>query len=183
MIALQILDIRKCMAAFLIDPLFDKYSLIEAQITTFCTFTIDGRLEKRFFADESDGREAGSVPDAASAGGTASPIQAGLRPSYIKWEQVKETCFSIIKGKQTPLFFKLVLFYPEELLSDFVRRTESSVSPGQVSGLCLNLRYDRSGLVLTTGTSLTVFTPDRSVERAWDDAVKKLLDSRGISFS
>ena len=183
MIALQILDIRKCMAAFLIDPLFDKYSLIEAQITTFCTFTIDGRLEKRFFADESDGKEARNGSEAASAGGAASPAPPGSRPSYIKWEQVKETCFSIIKGKQTPLFFKLVLFYPAELLSDFVRRTESSVSPGQVSGLCLNLRYDRSGLVLTTGTSLTVFTPDRSVERAWDDAVKKLLDSRGISFS
>ena len=35
MIALNILDIKKFMSAFLIGSLFDDYLLIESQITTF----------------------------------------------------------------------------------------------------------------------------------------------------
>ena len=52
MLALTILDIRKFMASFLTGPMFDSYTLAEAQITTSCTWSIDGRLEQAFFGED-----------------------------------------------------------------------------------------------------------------------------------
>ena len=49
MIARKISDVRKFMSGFLIGNMLDNFRLAEAVITTFCTFTIDGRLERRFF--------------------------------------------------------------------------------------------------------------------------------------
>ncbi|MDO5701950.1 MAG: DUF5721 family protein [Lachnospiraceae bacterium] len=170
MIALQILDIKKCMSALLVEPAFNDYSLIEAQITTFCTFSIDGRLEKRFF---SDGTGSAKEEDAAAPG----------RVSYVTWNDVREKCLSVIKGRRTPLFFKLVFFYPAELLEKFIINAGTPLTPDKVSGLCLNFRFDSTGLIATTGTSISVFTPDRSLDHAWDDAVKAMFGRMGIAFS
>ena len=159
MIALNILDIKKFMSLFLGGTLFDEYSLVEAQITTFCTFSIDGRYEALF--------------EDAPPGET----------SYVRWSKLKEHCFSIIRGKKTPLFFKFVFFFPPEKLREFLNKTDSPLLPQQLGGLCLNLRYDGTNLVLTTGTSLKVFSMDRSADRAWDDYVRRLLMERDILIS
>ena len=159
MIALNILDIKKFMSLFLGGTLFDEYSLVEAQITTFCTFSIDGRYEALF--------------EDAPPGET----------SYVRWSKLKEHCFSIIRGKKTPLFFKFVFFYPEEELPKLLGSLDTSLGISEVKGLCLNLRYDGTNLVLTTGTSLKVFSMDRSADRAWDDYVRRLLMERDILIS
>ena len=49
MLALKINDIKKFMNLLLIRDTFDHFSLVEANITTFSNFTIDGRLHKDFF--------------------------------------------------------------------------------------------------------------------------------------
>lgn len=171
MIALNIIDIRKFMSAFLIGSLFDDYSLIEAQITTFCTFSIDGRLEKEF------GKEAGPFPEEDAGEAVSGPVE------YVRWEQVRERCFSVIRGKNTPLFFKFVFFYPKEKLGAFLQRSGVPLKEEQLAGLCLNLRFDSSGLILTTGTSLKFFTPDRSADHAWDEYVRQLLAGLDILVS
>ena len=173
MIALSILDLKKFMSAFLIGGLFDEYSLIEAQITTFCTFSIDGRLEKAFYQDRSE-----------ISGEEGAPLlpqeDAGTGAEYVAWKQVRPYCFEIIKGKKTPLFFKFVFFYPKEKIPAFLSSFGLSTPPEEIAGLCLNLRYDGNNLVLTTGTSMKVFTMDRSCDHAWDDAVRGLMARQSI---
>ena len=161
MIALRILDIKKMTAAFLVKGFFDEYTLIEAQITTFCTFQIDGRLESDFFGTGEEEAE-----------------ESGI--SYIRWKMVRERCFDLIKGKRTPLAFRFVFFYPGELLHDFVSQRDVTVKEEMISGLCFNLRFDGTNLLLTTGTSMKSFTADRSCDRAWDEYILRLTEKLGI---
>ncbi len=160
MIALRILNIKKLIASILVKPDFDRYSLIEAQITTFCTFSIDGRLERDFFEGSEEQPSSGS--------------------GYISWGMVRERCFDIIRGKRTPLSFKFVFFYPPDLLLPFLREHDVTVREDNVLGLCINLRFDGTNLLLTTGTSMKAFTADRSCDRAWDEEVLRLITSMDI---
>ncbi len=161
------------MSAFLAGSSFDDCDLIEAQITTFCTVTIDGRLKKQFFADQ---KERQSTAEAAMDASPPSP------PEYIRWKWMREQCYSIIRGKHTPLFFKLVFFYPRQKQEAFIRSAAPQTDPDGITGLCLNLRFDGTVLLLTTGVSFRAFTPDRSLEHAWDEAVRRLLSSMDIQF-
>ena len=170
MIAINILDIKKFMSAFLMGTLFDEYSLIEAQVTTYCTFSIDGRYEKLFDS------EAGAAGEFILENETNSAASV----EYIPFSRVREQCYAWIKGRRTPLFFKFVLFYPKEKLGAFLARAGGTLTPHQIQGLCLNLRYDGTDLVLTTGTSLKIFSMDRSIDAAWDAAVRELLAEQGI---
>ena len=47
--------------------------------------------------------------------------------------------------------------------------------------LSLNLRYDGSSLFLTTGTSRTGFTRDRSADHLWDEWVLEFLRDAGVA--
>ena len=125
-----------------------------------CTFQIDGRLEGDFF----DSEDPSSVPE-----GTC-----------VRWRMVRERCFDIIKGKRTPLAFRFVFFYPEERLHDFLASADVTVREETVSGLCVNLRFDGTNLLLTTGTSMKAFTADRSCDRAWDSYILALMNRMGI---
>lgn len=49
MIALSIIDVKDFMNKLLIGEVFDRFFLVEASVTTFNTFTIDGRLQQDFF--------------------------------------------------------------------------------------------------------------------------------------
>ena len=46
----------------------------------------------------------------------------------------------------------------------------------------LNIRYDVEITVLTTGCAYQTFTMDKSADTAWDKALKKYLDLKGISY-
>ena len=46
----------------------------------------------------------------------------------------------------------------------------------------LNIRYDGEKTVLTTGCAYQTFTMDKSADTAWDKALKKYLDLKGISY-
>ncbi len=162
MIALRILDIKKLTAALLIGNVFDDYALMEAQITTFCTFQIDGRIERDFYGSEDE--DAPPKDD---------------RIGCVRWRMVKERCFDLIKGKRTPLSFRFVLFYPPEKTDAFLERDDITIRPDILNGLCINLRYDGDNLLLTTGTSMKTFTADRSCDLAWDREVLRLITSLG----
>ena len=49
MLALKINDVKSFMNQLLIGDTFDSFSLVEASITTFSNFTIDGKIHKDFF--------------------------------------------------------------------------------------------------------------------------------------
>ena len=111
-----------CMSHLLLLETFDRFLFIEGKITTFNTFEIDGFLQKDFFD---------TPPESA----------------YSRWKDVRDFCFRLIKGKRTPLSFKIVLSLPPEQFAAFLNsRSLSSYRPEEVQGLYLNFHYDGSSL-------------------------------------
>ena len=149
MLALKITDVKDFMNKLLIGEVFDRFSLVEASVTTFNTFTINGKLHYDFFdTDTKAAFEENST-------------------EYSLWHDVKPYCFSIIRGRRTPLNFRIVF----ELSHD---QTQS------VQSFYLNIQYKNQSLLCTTGVSYTSFSPDKRLEHLWDDSMTVFLSSHHI---
>lgn len=144
------LDTRLCMSHLLLKETFDRFSFIEGEIVTCNRFTMDGYLQKAFF-EEPPAKE------------------------YSLWSDMREYCFSIIRGKRTPLIFKLIFSLAREDFSDFLKLYQLSFQEHELTGLYLNFRFDGTLLQCITGTSMNTFTLDKSLDHAWDDYVRKFF--------
>lgn len=162
MLALNIIDVKDFMNKLLIGEVFDRFSFIEASFTTFNTFTIDGKLQHDFF--DTDTR-------------TALQEKAA---QYSLWHDVKSYCFSIIRGKRTPLNFKIVF----ELSPDQVKsllKNEEITGNIPVRNFYLNIQYRNQNLLCTTGVSYSMFSLDKRLEYLWDDSLMSFLSRHHIS--
>lgn len=164
MIALQITSMKQFMNQLLAADTFDMFLLEEAVIGTACTFTIDGHINRDFFSSED--RESVEQP-------------YDFRP----WSEIKGLCFDLIKGKRTPLFFRFVLHLIPEKAAALLSKEGSDVDPSLVKALVLNIRYDGTKAVLTTGTAYHTFLPSREPDVIWDKTLMKYLEGKGISTS
>lgn len=166
MLALEILSMKNFMNQLLSGDTFDLFLLEEATVSCANTYTIDGHINPDFFPPEERGQE---------------HLPYKFRP----WSELKGLCFDLIKGKYTPLFFKFVLqLKPERMAALF--RGEDGQPPSdefaQVKALVLNIRYDGSKAILTTGTSYHTFVLNREAELLWDNALCRYLDGKGIGY-
>ena len=163
MIALSIIDVKDFMNKLLIGEVFDRFFLVEASVTTFNTFTIDGRLQQDFFdTDTVAMHKSNSI-------------------EYSLWRDVKPYCFSVIRGRRTPLNFRIVLQLSH-------KQTQQILNPSFPDGsvpdcrFCLNLQYRNDSLLCTTGVSYTSFCLDKRPEHLWDDIIRKFLSGQHIAF-
>lgn len=152
MISLEITDIRQFTQDLFIQTVFDSFLLREAAFTTLCTYGINGRL--------SEG---------------ADDIQKEQSADFIVWSYVKPVCFSMIKGNRLPEQFFITLLMPKSRIPDFMEGKDTGLQPENVQSLALNIRYFQKKLTCTTGTSLSVFTLDKTLEMLWDDSIKNML--------
>ena len=159
MIALALTDVKECMGKLLLSETFDPFYFIEGEIVTFSTFTMDGYLKKDFYNDE-------NVPER----------------EYALWKDVREFCFSIIKGKRTPLSFKFILGLSDSNIEKLLLQQELDFKPQDVRGLYINLKYDGQNLQCITGTAMNLFTMDKSLEQAWDKMVQKFFTQKEIKY-
>ena len=164
MLALSVTDIKDFMNRLLIGETFDHFSLIEASIVTFNTFTIDGRLQKDFF--DTDALETF----------TENAME------YSLWQDIRPFCFSVIRGKRTPVSFKIVFRLPVKKMQALLEQAIPDFSSDAVSGLYLNLQYKTMTHLCTTGISFQSFLPDKRPEQLWDNVVSNFLHKHGISF-
>lgn len=169
MTALQIASMKKFMAQLLTSDAFDDFLLEEATIKTGCTYEIDGHINKEFYNDGTS---------------TVSGQENADIPAYdcCPWSEQKTLAFNLIKGRRTPLFFRFVLQYKPEKVAALLSAANCDVDPAQVKSLILNIRYDGSKAVITTGSSFTTFLLTREPDAIWDKAVCKLLESRDIEY-
>lgn len=192
MIILKILDVKKFMAGFLTGTMLDHCLIASGSVTTFCTFRIDGTYHGEFFRSTSASPSAPSgatVTDLKSIQknqmpkntASDSPDLKSKEPALAPWKAVRPFCFSIVRGRHTPLSFKFVFYLSSDRVAGFCRSGRISFDPNNMPGLCLNLKFDQTGLFLTTGISRAAFSPDRSLDEAWDRYVPKWLDGLGIS--
>lgn len=159
MIALKLTNRKLFMKHLLLAETFDHFLFIEGEITTFSKFSIDGYLQKSFFEDTE---------------------QPNVEFSF--WKQIRDYCFSIIKGKQTPLNFKFIFSLSPENTARLITQNQLDFHPEDVQGLYLNIRFDGTDLLCITGTSLKTFSMDRSLEQAWDKMVQKFFIQKDIAF-
>ncbi|RHK22966.1 hypothetical protein DW074_11530 [Ruminococcus sp. AF46-10NS] len=164
MLALRITDIRDFTNKLFIGEVFDKFCLTEASITTFNTFTINGRLQKDFFDTD-------SLNKITEHGRTHS-----------LWKDIRPFCWSVIRGKRTPLSFKIVLHLSRSGVEAAVRNTDLGISSEQIDGLFLNLQFKNSSLLCTTGISLRTFSMDKRPGQLWDDMILHFLAQNQIVF-
>ena len=159
MIALALTEVKECMAKLLLSETFDLFYFIEGEITTFGTFTMDGYLKKDFFdSDEEPARD------------------------YALWKDMREYCFSLIKGKRTPLGFKFVLGLSDSNIEKLLMQQGLDFKAQDVRGLYLNLKYDGTKLQCITGTAMNLFTMDKSLEQAWDKMIQKFFTQKEIKY-
>ena len=153
------LKAKASMSHLLLKETFDKFSFIEADITTFNRFTIDGFLQKDFFDEQ--------------------PTEA-----HARWKDVREHCFRIIRGQRTPLNFKIVLSLAPSHFDTFLKKEQlTGFTAGDIQGLYLNFHYDGTNLHCITGTSLRTFTLDKSLDHAWDQYVRSFLLESDLDMS
>lgn len=161
MLALRITDIKGFMNQLLIGDTFDSFPISEASITTFNTFSIDGMINRDFFDTD--------MQNILDQNGQV----------YSLWKEVKPFCFSIIRGKRTPLHFKIIFQITPSQLSALTGEKESTVFTN-ISSLFLNIQYKNNLLLCTTGTFQKSFSLDKSAEQLWDQIVQNFFRARNI---
>ena len=170
MLALKVEDIRDFMTKLLAKDTFDTFLFSEGTITTFTTYVIDGTWHPEYFQDsESD---QGQVP--AGAG-------SGKENQTLTWHLVRPVLYDMIKGNHTPVHMKIVMKLADYNVEDLLKQSGLSIMKEQVDGLYLNLTYTKGTVTVTTGSSLKIFTLDKSLDRVWDDMIRRFFLSRQIT--
>ncbi|MCF0145198.1 MAG: hypothetical protein HUJ73_01285 [Eubacterium sp.] len=162
MIALPITHIKDFMNKLLLTDTFDRFLVSEASITTFTTFHIDGQLHREFFDEEK-----------------AEDPQVTCR-SLVSWGEIRNFCLSVIKGKRSPISFKLIFQLPAAEMDLLLARAGTSMQQEDIFGVFFNCQFHNDTLTITTGTSLRVFTMDRSLDHAWDEMLSEFLRSQEL---
>ena len=99
---------------------------------------------------------------------------------YISWGQLRPLAFQLIKGRELPKSFSLVLVYPEEKTAALLAAAGREADPENLPSLFINLRYRQEQLMLTTGISEKSFYPDFELPKRWDRQVLKILTELGL---
>ncbi|WP_461823275.1 DUF5721 family protein [Blautia stercoris] len=61
-------------------------------------------------------------------------------------------------------------------------KNASNWSINDIYGLYLNLQYDGTSLICTTGTSMKLFSMDKSLDLLWDEAVITFFKKHQIAM-
>lgn len=166
MIALEIKGTKNIMNALLISGQFDAFLVEEAVITTFNSFHIDGHLVKDFYSSEE-----------------WEALENSQRSTVFScWQEIRPVCFQLIKGKKTPVSFKVVLHAAPQLVEKIACDPACEVAASLIRSLVLNIRYDNGKVTCITGSAFTTFIMDKSVEKLWDAYVRQLLAGFGLDF-
>jgi len=165
MISIQIKDVKDFMNKLLLKTVFDAFLVVEGSIVTYNTFHIDGHLQTEFYTKEEQAE-----------------MDLSTR-RFSRWQELRPFCLELIKGKHTPLGFRFTFQLSQENTAKLLSQTNSSFSPSDVNGLILNIRYEGSSLFCTTGTSMNLFSLDKSLEQSWDQMIQKFFLKQEIDFT
>lgn len=150
----QITDVKKFMSEMLLHDTFDGFTLSEATVKTAVSFVIDGKINPDFYDDES------SLPE----------------EPFVKYGQVREFFYEIIKGKRTPVYFKFVFHAPGELIEKLLSESDTGFTPIDINSLTLTATFKDGALTVLTGTNLSTFSLDKTIDQTWDKYVAGFLE-------
>ena len=152
-------DLKSFMTLLLRGDLFDSWEVTEAKVETFFELSVNGRLKKDFFEE----------PDT-------------VQREFAKWGEVKEIFFQAVKGKRLPGMLRIVLAADRERTKQILKECGKEQEEAGAS-LYLNIRYSASGCQVISGVSHAGFTMDKTLDLAWDEALREFLKKNGIIVS
>lgn len=158
MILLNISEIQKTMVQLLARTAFDEFLLEQAEIITFGKMALSGKRNADWY-DET------------------------VENDWLYWNEVKSFVFSYIKGERTPSVMRISLKASDTLGEKMMR--DSGVLAEYLEerpDLNLQIRYEKDALVVVTGITRKIFTMDKTMEFAWDQAVTRFFKELGIAF-
>lgn len=164
MIALELTDIRDFMNKLLGTDTFDHFLLQEVLIQKDASYHLDGRVNPGFYTDEEQ------------------EILGIKGFSFLPFSMLRPQCLTVFKGKRKPLSFKFVFLLSPPNLEKTLASFKSSFTVSDISGIFFNLHYQSDRLLLTTGISYRIFSPDKSLDHEWDRLMKLFLRQKEISF-
>lgn len=157
MLAVSIPEVKTFMNHLLCQNTFDAFHVTEISLTTFSIFTMDGHIQKDYYTAE----------EYETLCGDGYPLA--------RWRQFRPICFDLIKGKHTPLAFSIVFQLSRTATEKFLAGLDTAFTLSDINGLFVNLRYSEGSLTAVTGTSLKIFSMDKSLESAWDQKIQKFI--------
>lgn len=155
MISIKINDINNFMQNILVQDTFDSFLISEGEISTSNTFTFNGSINKNFY----DTNELGDIYE-----------------DFIFWKQLKHICFEIIRGKKVPTHMKLIFALPKNSYRKIIGDSGMNISVDSIGGLYLHVLYENNQITVITGTSLNIFTMDKTLDKYWDNIMKNFLN-------
>ncbi len=159
MISLKITNIKNFTSHLLVKDTFADMLLVEAQISTHSTFSINGLVNTGYYsADELE-----------------------TMAAYNSWSLLRPICYEIIKGKSLPTSFKIVMKLNEAQVGALLSAL-SDFKSEDVAGLFLNIRYENGSLTIVTGTSMKIFTLDKTLDKAFDTYITQFLENNTIEY-
>lgn len=153
----EIDNIKKFTSQLFAGTAFDDLLVTEASFSTITNITIDGHMNREFM-------------------GEADLALPENKDMVIPWKSLKPLCYNIVKGQKVPLRFKIIFKLPEETVLKFLDDEGLDFEPIEINALFLNVRFENNKLTCTIGTSMKIFTLDKSLEDAWECRVMKFLD-------
>ena len=149
--ALKVLEIKTFMSQLFLGEAFDLFLLYELEIQTANQYKINGRLNRKWYDNDE--------------------LEALEGRGYSCWKEIRQFAFQIIKGNKSPQSMKIVFLLPKEKVNKVLEKSGARLLSEQVEGLFLNVKYENGELHLITGTSLKVFTMDKTLEQEWDEEI------------
>ena len=141
---------------------FDYWLVREANIVTFNSFTIDGRIRQGYYSDEE--------------------LEMNRIEEFSSWKTLRPFCYSLIRGRKLPESFQITLQLSPEENEKFIRRVKPDLPADQVAALYLNIRYENHAAACVTGTSLKIFMLDKQIEQEWDETVRRYFKKLQIPY-
>lgn len=164
MIQVQLTQIKEFMSHLLVTDTFDNFLLVEGEIVTFNKFTIDGQIQKKYYA-------------------IGDELVENSLPEYSSWDKLKSYCYSIIKGQKPPLSFIFIFRIPDNMMESFLAKHISKDSLENIQGLYMNIHYENQSLRITTGLSTKSFSlDDKDISMAWDKAFIDFIKQLEIPY-
>ena len=163
MISIKITHTKDFMNKLLLSEAFDAFLVKEASISTFFTLQLEGKRIKDFYSSEE--------------------LEAlGEDHDFARWLEIKPFCLQVIRGKKTPVSFKFVFKLSSKNTSKFLQQTGLQISVADVSGLFLHIHFEQGSITCTSGTSLKIFTMDKSLDKEWDIMVERFLKQQQLDY-
>ncbi len=167
MIALKITDIKNFMGRLLIKEEFDSFLTERAEVLTSFEMSLSGRRNSDWYDTDTREEMLQEQPEDAL---------------WMRWGEMKPFIFDFIKGKQTPAYMKISFRLAKKQVNTFLEDSGvMHVYQEQQPELLFQVRFEHGELMIVTGIAFSQFTLDKTMERAWDEAMIRFFKNKKIA--